>query len=175
MRDLAGTDWEYTSINIDAPEHQNLARAVGRVAIMSAELESTVRSLFSDLMIVDEAWVVSQGESSDWLLKNCERIVSEEHRHEDHREGNRPELLPLLAECRAAFRERGTVIHSSWGIDDVGASTYIALSSKRFRDTRALEYSLAEINLLADRFAEVNRKIHVANRIHRNAILARED
>jgi hypothetical protein len=108
-------------------------------------------------MSSDEALVISEGETPDWLLKNCERLINEEHVHENHRKGRRASTLPLLKECREAFQERGTIIHSSWAIEDDGR--YIALSSKRGRSMLAYRYSINEINELADKFDALDQRV----------------
>jgi hypothetical protein len=158
LRDLSGTDWEYVPVDLKDAEHLRLIQAVGRVAVLSAELEQALRNLFYRLMVSDQALTISEGESPDWLLKNCKRLIEEEHMAEDARQGKRLSLLPLLQDCGSAFRERGTIIHSTWSVSPTEGA-YIAWSSKRHRDMRFYEYSLDDIDALAGRFAELRWKV----------------
>jgi hypothetical protein len=142
-------DWDFEFIYNTDPDHGDLAQAIGRVAFASASLESALRGLMYRLAVADEMILIADGETPEWLIKKCKRLIRQEHKTESARSGRRESLIPLLDEVSSTFGNRGVVIHSSWGVRDSGK--YVAVASRRERTTLR-DFTVAEINALADKF-----------------------
>jgi hypothetical protein len=97
--------------------HRDLYAAIGRVAASSAILEDTLRSILKDLSDTeysDEAWILFEGQSMDWLINGCFLILK--HSGPSHRWYNYGhELIKLLGECKEKLqKDRNVVIHGIW-------------------------------------------------------------
>src|SRR5215217_6918686 len=92
-----------------------LYAAIGRVACASAELEDTLRWVIGEFCITDEASVLWDGQSWDWLIRGCTSILEGVY-HPDTwwMKKYQAQLLSLLKEARGLQEDRNFVIHSTW-------------------------------------------------------------
>jgi hypothetical protein len=153
----------------------DLYAAIGRVACASAELEETLRHIIGEFCIGDEAAVLLDGQSWDWLIRGCQAILEGVY-HEDFwwlKKYQSP-LLSLLKEARALQEERNFVVHSTWRRTPLMEEEYIRPRPKgsasdsrvyyfiRSRRGRGLEercLAVSDIELLAARIAELTSRL----------------
>lgn len=94
-----------------------LVLAIGAVASASADLEHALRTVVTDLVDVgpaEEAWLIFEGQSMDWLITNCKTLVGNELRLQISE--SEQVLRDWLSSAERLKNLRNTVIHGRWSV-----------------------------------------------------------
>lgn len=131
--------------------------AIGRLAVSSAGGEAVLRSaVYETYLFGDNSNLVTEGESTTWLLDNLTFIVDEEFsRNVAAREA--------CASARALFTTRNRFMHSGrCGVTESG--TYVTFRSRRHRQLQPESCRVDEIAELARALEDACWNVHAAIR-----------
>lgn len=166
----------------DDPRHDvdQLALAIGRVAMNSAELDDSLRRVLSDLAGEnDTTWIIFEGQGTEWLINNIKVILNFKS-HPDHLCDGLREVLGTIKTRR---NDRNWVVHGTWltrpvsdhpddfrarpwgALDD--EPVWFCLRSQYGTFGTAAMWTVSDINLLAEKLADVRKDLLRAyGRIH---------
>jgi hypothetical protein len=97
-------------------EHvEALYRALGRLTVESAGLESRLRYVVGRLAGDDDAgWIIFEGQSVDWLISNAKAVLGEHAEMERWPPQENDRILALLPLIQEAHRTRNFMVHGHW-------------------------------------------------------------
>ncbi|MCA1606531.1 MAG: hypothetical protein LC775_13930 [Acidobacteria bacterium] len=144
-------------ISPDREGYVELQQAIGHIAWASAELEGQLRFFFYQLMSDDCAFAVAEGETADWLVQKCLRLLDEEHLVPEARQGRHSKTGPALRKAQSLLAIRGAVVHATWA--KVKGGRFMARRPRRFKAATDTVYSLDDLHRLADDLTLATREI----------------
>jgi hypothetical protein len=105
----------------DSASDGGLFRAIGRVAVESAVSDENLRLLLNDLTGSDDVkWILFEGQSTEWLLKAVDAVLSHINPPEDElSKSHYSNLRASLKEIGALRNYRNTVVHGTWTQDEL--------------------------------------------------------
>ncbi|MCZ7377305.1 hypothetical protein [Micromonospora sp. WMMC250] len=93
---------------------QELAAAVGRVAMESALQEELLRDVLA-LLVGDSGWILFEGQSAEWLIQACRISLNEvDHWHSRWKESDHERFNELLRQTDHLRKIRNVVVHGRW-------------------------------------------------------------
>ncbi|MEU3859780.1 hypothetical protein AB0F03_20820 [Streptomyces sp. NPDC028722] len=166
---------------IEFTSNPDLFRAIGRVAVESAQVDEMLREMISDLLpeSADDVWILFEGQSSEWLSETFKTMLAHvDGRYhlwarEDHEEFRK--LLGVAAQLRVL---RNAVVHGTWreeftlgwseGDDYIGRpwkdgqpdeKIFWCIRSRQRKGLQEREFSISDVERLATEIAENRQRI----------------
>jgi hypothetical protein len=97
-----------------------LARAVGRVALASAANDETLRRILWEESGADDlAWILFEGQSTSWLLDGIRAVMSLQNAPPDTEFGRlHARVIESLRKVSGLYAHRNAVIHGDWRLTE---------------------------------------------------------
>ena len=153
--------WDARPLRLENGSHTQLIHAIGRLAISSAGAEALLRAaVYETYLFGDNASIVTEGESTSWLLEKLLFIIEQEFEGcSDAREA--------CSRTKGPFARRNRFIHSELGVTPSG--TYVTFMSRRHKELRPSPCTVDEILQLAEALEEACWDVHGAVRRARDS------
>ncbi|MGP3979393.1 hypothetical protein ACTWQF_36380 [Streptomyces sp. 8N114] len=167
---------------LEFTSNADLFRAIGRVAVESAQVDEMLREMISELLpgSADDVWILFEGQSSEWLSSTFKTMLAhvDGGRYrlwapEDHEEFQK--LLSWAAQLRVL---RNAVIHGTWreeftlgwteGDDYVGRpwkdgqedeKLFWCIRSRQRKGLQEREFTISDVDRLAAEIAENRQRM----------------
>ncbi|MGW8766849.1 hypothetical protein ACWGN5_30620 [Streptomyces sp. NPDC055815] len=161
--------------------NSELFRAIGRVAVESAQLDEMLREMICDLLSASEndVWLLFEGQTSEWLSDTFKAMLSQVDGYystwsrEDHIEFRR--ILVELGKLRVmrnavthgTWREQLTLGRSEgddylerpWGEDSTGEQKFWCIRSRQRKGQQEREFTISDVDRIADEIAENRQRM----------------
>ncbi|GGU56899.1 hypothetical protein GCM10010211_22010 [Streptomyces albospinus] len=166
---------------LEFTSNPDLFKAIGRVAVESAQVDEMLREMISDLLpeSADDVWILFEGQGSEWLSETFKTMLAHvdgtfrSWAREDHEEFRK--LLGWAAQLRVL---RNAVVHGTWreeitlgwsdGDDYIGRpwkdsqpgeKIFWCIRSRQRKGLQEREFSITDVERLAVEIAENRQRI----------------
>ncbi|MBF6177448.1 hypothetical protein [Nocardia otitidiscaviarum] len=157
------------------PHFDELYPALGRLVVNSSRLETCLRSFLCWLAGVEEAGVVFDGQSVEWMIASSRAVLGELKCTREFQLHDCDWFEALLAEAQDLNRQRNFFVHGDWDVEDRTEDSvrrprnspsdhrifYVARSRLR-KSFESREVAVVDVDLLADRMLGLTRKFRAA-------------
>ncbi|MEU1861788.1 hypothetical protein [Streptomyces gardneri] len=102
----------------DSYGFDDLYPALGMLVVASADMESRLRYVVSELAGHDDAgWIVFEGQSVDWLVSNGLAVLGQLGAMQRWPADNSERIKAVLLDAQDANRQRNLMVHGEWRSD----------------------------------------------------------
>ncbi|MFD9926052.1 hypothetical protein ACFWZK_07775 [[Kitasatospora] papulosa] len=107
-----------TATDVPTYGHEELYPALGMLVVASADMESRLRYVVSELAGGDDAgWIIFEGQSVEWLVQNGKAALGQLEAMKRWPQANSDRIREALQSTLEANRLRNVMIHGQWRTD----------------------------------------------------------
>jgi hypothetical protein len=164
-----------------AADENDLARAIGRVAMNSAQTDERLRRVIHELIGLDDAaWILFEGQPTEKLIRDADKLL--ELQTSQYEADLVAQLRLVLGDIRRLVSHRNIVVHGLWsssafweegGLDDDtitcpwgqiddGSPQMFCFRSRYGRYDGQIKVRVSEVNALADMIDTSSRSLMVS-------------
>ncbi|MEU7141692.1 hypothetical protein ABZ942_19735 [Nocardia sp. NPDC046473] len=159
----------------DCSDFDDVYPALGRLVLSSSYLEGRLRYLVGWLAATDEASIVFDGQSTDWLIQSAKAMLGELKQTGAYALQDCGRFEAALARAKELNNDRNFFVHGEWSIES-GDDLCIPRPKSRPIDERVFyiarsrlrkvfqehEVAVVDVELLAGQMFELGREITAA-------------
>ncbi|MFC4056663.1 hypothetical protein ACFOY4_43850 [Actinomadura syzygii] len=168
---------------------EDLYSSLGKLVVASADMESRLRYVVSELAGDDDAgWIVFEGQSVEWLVTNGLAVLGQLEEMRRWPGGNSTRIRSALLEAQNANRLRNLMVHGTWRdeciLRDEGCvprpataplegRVYHVCRSRYRKGLEERQFAISDIDALAEKMWTLEQELRESKDAAKDAWLGR--
>ncbi|MFH9215923.1 hypothetical protein [Streptomyces globisporus] len=168
--------------------HEELYPALGMLVVASADMESRLRYVVSELAGADPGWIIFEGQSVEWLVQNGKAVLRELEAARRWPQENSDRIRDAFRSALEANRLRNVMVHGEWRTDCLDWEKCMPRPSSGAVDLRIFhvcrsryrkgfeerQFAVSDVEALADKMWSLERELKQSLKVAVDTWLGRE-